>query len=178
MKLKIKSIVLAISTAVIFNFAVFNLPMQADTQAEQNVYTSVQSPLDIVGNPAQFLNKKVKINAVFDKFSLLGLDYKPAFRSSEKYISFLIRRPDLTGTNIIPLSELKLLISRDIAEKQLIDVESGDKIEFTGQIFSTALNDPWIEVDNVKILTVKKKQTANNSNNKKKPVKTNGSKRQ
>ena len=45
--------------------------------------------LDIVNNPQKYLYKHVKIVGKFDKFSTLGLDYPPANRSSEKFISFL-----------------------------------------------------------------------------------------
>ena len=48
----------------------------------------------------------------FDKFSTLGLDYKPAFKSSEEYISFLIKRddttfdiPDYTALTYMPITE-------------------------------------------------------------------------
>lgn len=116
------------------------------------------NPIQLVDSPSNYLNKKIKIEATFDKFSTLGLDYKGAFKDSQKYISFLIRRNDVTDYDI-PLSELKLIISRDKAEK-LIDIETGDKIEFSGTVFSTALNDPWVEVDNVKILTQKTAKTS------------------
>ena len=55
-------------------------------------YVSV-NPLDVVANPYRYLRRNIKIKAKFDKFSTLGLDYSPAMRSSEKYISFLIQRP-------------------------------------------------------------------------------------
>jgi len=109
-------------------------------------------PLDLVDNPDEYLNKKVKINAVFDKFSILGLDYKPAMRSSEKYITFLIQRPNVS--NDIPLSEMKNFITREMAEK-FIELNNGDTIEYTGTVFSTALGDVWIDVDNLTILKKK-----------------------
>jgi hypothetical protein len=117
-------------------------------------YESVD-PLDLVANPQNYLNHKIKIIAQFDKFSTIGLDYAPVNRSSKDYISFIIKRPDATGKGYtIPLSELKLIIKRDKAEK-LIDLESGNKIELTGTVFSKALNDPWVDVDEVKILEPK-----------------------
>ncbi len=177
MLLKLKNIVFLLSALMVltFSFSGSYYPICAQTQTEQDIYIQVANPLDVVNSPSEYLYKKIRLNAVFDKFSTLGLDYKPAMRSSEDYISFLIRRPDISGSNVIPLSEMKLIISRKIAEKLLIDIESGDKVEFTGLVFSNALNDPWIEVDNVKILNPKKKQTADNSNDK--TVKTTGSKR-
>lgn len=108
------------------------------------------APLSVVQNPGKYLNKNIRMNAIFDKFSVVGLDYKPAFRSSEKYILFLIRKCEKNG-HIIPLSEMKLFITREKAEK-FIDLESGDEIEITGKVFSLALGDPWIDVDNLKIL--------------------------
>ena len=112
-------------------------------------------PLDVVANPDLYLGKQVKFNATFDKFSTLGLDYKPAFRSSEKYISFLIKRDDVTD-HTIPLSEMKIFIKRTEAEK-FIELDSGDVIEVYGKVFSNALTDPWIEVDKLVIITKKNK---------------------
>lgn len=117
-------------------------------------------PNSLILNPKFYLNKKVKMTVLFDKFSTLGLDYEPAFRDSQKYISFLIKRVGIKDHNI-PLSELKIIIKRDYAEKHLIDIESGDKIEIKGSVFSVALNDPWIEVDEIKVLTKKEKKSDN-----------------
>ena len=112
-------------------------------------YVSV-SPLQIVQQPKFYLGKNVKFRAKFDKFSTIGLDYKPAFRSSEKFISLLIQRPDVAG-NDIPLSELKIFVDRENAEKN-IDLNSGDEIELSGYVFSIALGDPWMSVDDFKVL--------------------------
>lgn len=117
--------------------------------------------LTIVANPTKYLNKKVKIKAKFDKFSVLGLDYKPAFRSSEKYITFLIKRDDVVN-NVVPLSEMKNFMLRSTAEK-FIDLKPNDIIEYTGTVFSDALSDTWIEVDSFKVLqssAEKKAQTS------------------
>lgn len=124
-------------------------------------YVSV-NPLDVVANPYRYLRRNIKIKAKFDKFSTLGLDYSPAMRSSEKYISFLIQRPD-TSNHDIPLSELKIFLKKEVAENN-IDLDAGDEIEFTGKVFSTALGDPWMDVDSFKVLTVKKpkKESAEN----------------
>lgn len=108
------------------------------------------SPLQIVQQPKFYLGKNVKFKAKFDKFSTIGLDYKPAFRSSEKFISLLIQRPDVTGHDI-PLSELKIFVDRENAEKN-IDLNSGDEIELSGNIFSIALGDPWMTVEDFKVL--------------------------
>lgn len=110
-------------------------------------------PLDVVANPDKYLNKKVKFKASFDKFSTLGLDYKPAMRDSQKYISFLIKRDDVTD-HTIPLSEMKIFILRSEAEK-FIELDSGDIIEVYGKVFSDALTDAWIDTE--KLVVVEKK---------------------
>lgn len=111
--------------------------------------------LSVVANPNRYMRRNIRIKAKFDKFSTLGLDYAPAMRSSEKYITFLIQRPDITNHNI-PLSELKIFLKKDVAEKH-IDLDAGDEIEFTGKVFSTALGDAWMDVDDFKVLNKVKK---------------------
>ena len=78
-------------------------------------------------------------------------------RSHEQYISFMIQRPDITNHNI-PLSEFKIFLKKDVAEKN-IDLDAGDEVEFTGKIFSTALGDPWMDVDDFKVVNKIKKDT-------------------
>lgn len=112
---------------------------------------SIVKPIDLVNNPKIYLNKDIKISAKFDKFSTLGLDYDRALRDSKDYISFLIKRPDVGGEFTIPYSELKLILKREEAEKML-DIESGDRVEIKGKVFSTALNDPWVDVYELKNL--------------------------
>lgn len=114
-----------------------------------NAYELTNS-LNIIANPNKYLNKRVKIKAKFDKFSTLGLDYKPAYRSSDKYITFLIKRDDITNHNI-PLSEMKNFLAREEAEKY-IDLKTGDEIEYCGVVFSNALGDVWINVDKFTVL--------------------------
>ena len=63
-------------------------------------YTTVNA-LDVVVSPFKFLHRNIKIKAKFDKFSTLGLDYPPALRPSDKYISILIQRPDVQNHNIL-----------------------------------------------------------------------------
>ena len=89
------------------------------------------------------------MEAKFDKFSTLGLDYKPAMKSSEEYISFLIKRDDTTYN--IPLSEMKLFLKRSVAEK-FIDLKTNDEIEIKGNVFSDALGDAWVDVEELKII--------------------------
>lgn len=107
------------------------------------------SPLNVVNSPKAYLNKKITMIAKFDKFSTLGLDYKPAMRSSENYISFLIKRSD---TNYdIPLSEMKLFLKRETAEK-FIDLKTNDEVKIVGTVFSDALGDSWIDVEDLTVL--------------------------
>lgn len=110
--------------------------------------------LDLIKNPNKYVGKRVKITGAFDKFSILGLDYKPAMKSSENYIGFLIQRPNVDHD--IPLSELKNFLSRKTAEK-FIDLNNGDIIEYTGTVFSSALGDAWVDVD--KLTVIEKKKT-------------------
>lgn len=127
--------------------------VNAASVAQKNYLNA--NPLDMVKNPPFYLNKYVRIKGKFDKFSTLGLDYKPAMKSSEDYISFLIQRPDVADHNV-PLSEMKIFLKRSEAEKH-IDLNAGDIVEFTGKVFSNALGDVWIDVDNFKVLTTKPK---------------------
>jgi hypothetical protein len=129
-------------------------PVQQQVQTPK-VYQSA-NPLDMLARPGFYLNKNVQIKAKFDKFSTLGLDYKPAMRSSDTYISFLIQRPDVTDHNI-PLSELKIFMKRTEAEKY-IDLSSGDEITFKGRVFSTALGDVWMDAEEFTVLNQKTKK--------------------
>lgn len=124
-------------------------PTAQTTITSAAVATNTTRPLDIVNNPTAYLNKTVIMNAKFDKFAILGLDYKPAFRSSEEYISFLIKRDDTQYD--IPLSEMKLFLKRDLAEK-FIDLKTNDEISITGTVFSDALGDAWIDISNLTII--------------------------
>lgn len=112
-------------------------------------------PLSLVQSPSQYLNKKVTFDATFSSFSSLGLDYKKAMRDSKDFVSMLIRRPDVTH-HTIPLAELKLIYPRKKSE-DVMHLESGDKIRVKGQVFSSALHDPWVDVSEVKILSAKNK---------------------
>ena len=111
-----------------------------------NQYISAHT---IINFPKAYLNKTVQIKGKFDKFSTLGLDYKSAYKSSEEYISFLIKREDTSYD--IPLSEMKLFLKRQEAEKH-IDLKTNDEISITGTVFSDAFGDAWIEVKEIKIL--------------------------
>ena len=127
---------------------------QAVAPVKQTLTKSVEAeqattkPLDVVNNPTAYLNKTIRMNATFDKFATLGLDYKSAMRSSDDYISFLIFRDDTPHE--IPLSEMKLFLKRDVAEKH-IDLKTNDKVFITGTVFSDALGDAWIDVVDIYI---------------------------
>jgi hypothetical protein len=124
-------------------------PTVAATPINKGSYDTVDS-LDVVKNPAGFMGKKVRFTGVFSSFDAYALDYKPAFRDAKDYVSVLIRRPD-TPAHTIPLSELKMLFPRS-KSKTVRDLEPGDKIEVYGKVFSTALGDPWMDLDEVNIL--------------------------
>ena len=72
---------------------------------EINPTYETANAVDVVANPKKYLNKHITLKGTFDKFSILGLDYKPAFRSSEKYITFFIKRDDSVN-KLVPLSEM------------------------------------------------------------------------
>ncbi len=112
--------------------------------------------LNIVANPKKYLGKTVKMQATFDKFSTLGLDYNKALRKSSDYIGILIQRDDVVDHDI-PLSEMKLFMKKDMAQKH-IDLDTGDKVEITAHVFSTALNDPWLDIDSLDIIKKAKKE--------------------
>ena len=142
---KIKNITLTVLFSALLTFT----PSFA---ADNNSAIST-TPLNVVAAPQKYLNKTVTMEATFDKFSTLGLDYKKAMRSSSDYIGFLIQRDDVVDHNV-PLSEMKLFIKRDYAEK-FIELDTGDKIQITGKVFSNALGDPWIDINKITILQKK-----------------------
>lgn len=158
-KLIILTAVISIGLGLGTNAAVKNIkaPVKTTVAPATAVCPSIEltSSLDIAANPKKYLNKRVKIRAKFDKFSTLGLDYKPAFKSSEKYITFLIKRDDVKD-HTVPLSEMKNFLDRSEAEKY-IDLSPGDEIEYCGVVFSDALGDAWISVDKFTVLSQKPK---------------------
>lgn len=140
----------ALTTSNICTDYVTAQPVVQDVKTEVVQKTSL-SPMALVASPKSYLGQNVIFDATFDKFSTLGLDYKPAFKSSESYISFLVKREDTSYD--IPLSEMKLFLKRDEAEK-FIDLKTNDKIQITGNVFSDALGDVWIDVS--KLVLIKK----------------------
>jgi hypothetical protein len=148
----IKTLILI--TAVALGVNVLGGPTSAVGQAAapSPTYQSVNA-IDMVVRPNFYQNKYVTVKGKFDKFSTLGLDYKPAFRSSDDYISFLIQRDDVQDHNV-PLSELKIFMKRKEAEKY-IDLNAGDVVEFSGRVFSNALGDVWMDVEKFMVLSKK-----------------------
>jgi hypothetical protein len=112
------------------------------------------TPIDLVRNPAQYLNKTVKFEGEFTGFTGLGLDYSKALRPAKDFVGLLVRRPDVRN-HIIPLSELKMFYPRTKSEA-ITTLESGDQVSITGTVFSTALGEPWVEVSQ---LTITHKKT-------------------
>ena len=52
---------------------------------------------------------------------------------------------------------MKLFMKKELAEKH-IDLDTGDKIEITATVFSTALNDPWLDIKNLTVIKKAKKE--------------------
>ena len=114
-------------------------------------------PLALMGNPAQYLNKKVTFTGTFNRFADIALDYKKAFRDSRDYVTFFILRPDVTD-HTIPMAEMKLFFPRK-KSPEVMDLDTGDKIQIIGTEFSTALDEPWIDVEHIRVLEkVEKKE--------------------
>ena len=141
--------------SISFTNSVYSAPSATVVNQSRAVQYSNTNPLtvsslEVVKYPQKYLNKTITMKATFDKFSTLGLDYKPAMRSSQDYIGILIKRDDVIDHNV-PLSEMKMFLKRDLAEKN-IDLETDDKVQITGNVFSTALGDPWVDITEIKVL--------------------------
>ncbi len=124
----------------------------------------------LVEDPKDYLNKNVKFTSEFFAFSNLALGYKPAFRDPKKYISFLVLRP----SSKVPYSELKLAMlipdekdPKDPTNVMLNKLKQGDTIEVTGKVFSTALDEPWVDVLDLKRLKAAKPEEGEESDEEK-----------
>ena len=156
MNKRIKLLIIALAAGILMPvLAQPPATLEKPAQQQSTVIYTPANALDIVAEPEHFLNKNVTVKGKFDKFSTLGLDYQPAYKSSEDYITFLIQRDDVKDHNI-PLSEMKIFLKRAEAEKH-IDLNAGDEIEFSGKVFSTALGDVWVEAEKFTVLTQKPK---------------------
>lgn len=155
-----KKTILSISFIIMMSLGLVqyatSAPSQTAKKPAQTTNVINTTSLNIVNNPSKYLNKTIKMQATFDKFSTLGLDYKKALRPSDKYIGILIQRDDVMDHDI-PLSEMKIFLKKEMAEKH-IDLDCGDKIEITGKVFSTALNDPWLDVESLTVIKKVKKE--------------------
>lgn len=102
----------------------------------------------LLNSPDAYIDKKVRFRGEFSSYTTLALDYMPAYRSSKEFLSFCIFRPN----TIIPLSELKLAYPVEYAKNipTLGEVSKGDLIEVYGQVFSAALDEPWLDVLSIK----------------------------
>lgn len=147
-----------VKAPVVQKIAPKTTPKAVTSPKAPEVYYEPVSSLAVAANPEKYLNKRIKIKAKFDKFSMLGLDYKPAYKSSEKYITFLIKRDDVKD-HTVPLSEMKNFLPRDIAERY-IDLKPGDEVEYSGTVFSAALGDTWINVEKFNVLSPNFKEKA------------------
>lgn len=112
------------------------------------------TPLQLVEKPTDFLGKNVKFTANFFAYCNLALNYKPAMRPQKDNISFLVLRPE----SKVPLSELKIAMpmpktDKDPRSKLLSSLHDGDKIEVTANVFSTQLDEPWVDVLDLKKLS-------------------------
>ena len=104
----------------------------------------------LLENPGNFIGKKIKLKGKFSSFTTLALDYGPALRKAKDYISLCIFRPD----SMIPLSELKLAYPLKEAKENplIIELEEDDLLEIYGQVFSAALDEPWVDIISLKNL--------------------------
>lgn len=130
---------------------------EASKPALNKTYESVEV-LELVRHADQWLDKPVAFEGTFNTFHNLALDYKGAFRDSKDFLSFLILRPDV-GHHEIPLSELKMTYPRKRVN-EIMDLQAGDKILVKGTVFSTALGDPWVDVDSITITQAAPKPAA------------------
>ncbi len=140
---------------------------QPATKVQQGIldtsYKEV-SPLSLLDKPDGWVGEKVSFQAGFVSFSPYALDYDKAMRSSKDFIAFLIKRPDVTH-HVIPMSEIKLIYPRKKSDS-VMDLESGDKVLVKGKVFSSALGDPWVDVDELVLL----QKSPENAKKKKKNV--------
>ena len=149
--------------AILSSFFTLQINNEAMAVAPQKVVKATTNiapqiivyPTTVVNNPNKYLNKEITFTANFVAFTSLGLDYKPAYKDPEKYIGILIERDDVKD-HVIPLSEMKIFITRTEAEKH-VDLDQGDKIKISGTVFSTALGDAWVDAKSFDVITQKNK---------------------
>ena len=127
----------------------------------------------LLENPQNYLDKKIKFRGKFSSFTTLALDYERALRKSKDYISLCIFRPD----SKIPLAELKLAYPlKEAKEDEVIrELDEGDLLEIYGKVFSTALDEPWVDIVSLKRIggPSKKENTLAQEKEENKPIKDN-----
>lgn len=155
MRKNFKMFIIALAIGILCSTQAYtqNAPVMIPAATQQVAASTRVNALDVVANPTRFLNKTITVQGKFDKYSTLGLDYAPAMRSSEQFITFLIQRDDVRDHNV-PLSEMKIFMKRAEAEKH-IDLNAGDEIEFTGKVFSDALGDAWVDAEKFTVISKK-----------------------
>jgi hypothetical protein len=104
---------------------------------------------ELVIDPTAWVGKDICFEGRFSSFSTLALDYPPAMRSRTEYISITLQRP---GTDI-PLGEVKLAMDLEDVQNhaELSKAKTGDPLRMRGKVFSDALAEPWIELDQVQV---------------------------
>ncbi|MEM0951607.1 MAG: hypothetical protein AAGI66_05615 [Cyanobacteria bacterium P01_H01_bin.74] len=117
---------------------------------EKLAASKIVSPLDLLKAPDDYLDQQIAFTGTFNGFSALGLDYKKAFRDSRDFVAFSVLRPDVTAHKI-PLAELKLFFPRK-KSTEVTNIESGDVIQVIGKPFSSALGEPWVDVEHIKVV--------------------------
>ena len=128
-----------------------NLSVSPAAKAKlNNVNYAFVNSMELVKSPQAFKDKYVMFNGTFNSFSNLGLDYPKAERSSSEYISVILLRPDVKDHHI-PMSEMKLFFPRKDSDS-VLELESGDKINVKGHVFSTAMNDPWVDITELNVV--------------------------
>ncbi len=133
--------------------ATIEKPAEKSTVEEkvaENIEYMAVAPLDLLKAPAQYLDKHIQFEGTFNRFSDMGLDYKKAFKDSRDYVNLMILRPDVKQHQI-PLSELKMFFPRKKSD-EVVELETGDRISVKGHVFSTALNEPWVDVTEIKVI--------------------------
>ncbi len=135
---------------IISSFAAVGLAFSVGSCIAENSALQV-STKELVDSPNQFLNKTVSFSAKFFSFGNIGLDYRPAFRSSKDHLNFIVS-PDNSKN---PLSELKLFIATptNAQKNRLLEcLKEGASIHLTGTVFSTVLDDPWVDVTDLSVM--------------------------
>jgi hypothetical protein len=144
-----------------FNFSLSSLANQnTKTEPKKEVKKIIKNEVigcsnsislkELVSEPEKWLNKEICIDGVFSSFSALALDYPPAMRERRKYVSLTLFRSNTQ----IPLGELKLAMSLDTAQhhEALTKIAENDLVKIKGKVFSVALGEPWMDINQIQIV--------------------------